>query len=223
MIPGDPTLNELLHQCKIAVVTSIIGGCDTIKTIPEQTVKFNHTVYTGPKYGTEHLSPRNQALYYKTQIHKTADADFYIWIDGKVQINTPDFIEQCLTQLGGANIAILKHHERNCIYREVDHIEHCIRKGNEYLTPRYADRPIRTQVEAYRTMGYPVNAGLNDCCIFIVRGQTMDRVFNKWWYECSEKDWFDQISIRFLCWFFEEPIVNIVFKPGTFTDVPHVK
>lgn len=208
---------------KIEVVTAIIGGIDTVKDIPPQSVKYNRTIYTGPHSGTEHFNQRNQALFYKTQIHRTATADLYIWIDGKIQIESPDFIEQCLDQLGSANIAILKHHERKCIYQEVDHIEHCIRKGNEYLKPRYEHRPLRIQVEAYRTMGYPVNAGLNDCCIFIVRGQTMARVFDKWWYECSEKDWFDQTSIRFLCWFFHEPIVSMVFKQGTFIDIPHIK
>jgi hypothetical protein len=208
---------------KISVATAIIGAVDTVKTIPDQTVKFNHTVYTGPKYGTEYLSPRNQALYYKTQIHKLTDADFYIWIDGKVQITCDDFIAQCISAIQGADIAILKHHERNCIYKEVDHIYHCISKGNEYLAPRYANRPLREQAAAYKTQGYPTNAGLNDCCIFIVRGQQMNDVFAKWWYECSELDWFDQISIRFLCWFYGKKINDIVFKPGSFKDIPHVK
>jgi len=202
-----------------ALVTAIIGGIDEVKPVPEQTVPFTRYLFTEPLDGN---NPRQQALYYKTQIHKTCEADLYIWIDGKVQITSPDFIKQCVDALGFGNISILKHHERNCIYKEVDHIEMCISKGNPYLTPRYAHRPLRKQVEAYRTQGYPVNAGLNDCCIFIVRGQTMADIFDKWWYEC-QMDWFDQISIRFLCWFYQQPINNIVFKPGSFADIPHVK
>lgn len=202
----------------ITLTTAIIGGIDEPKPVPEQTVHYERLLFTEPIAGS---NPRQQALYYKTQLHTLSDADYHVWIDGKVQVTSPDFIQQCIDALGTGNIAILKHHERNCIYKEVDHIEMCISKGNQYLTPRYAHRPIRAQVEAYRTQGYPANAGLNDCCIFIVRGNTMADIFDKWWYEC-QMDWFDQISIRFLCWFYQQPINDIVFKPGSFKDIPHV-
>jgi hypothetical protein len=207
---------------KIALVTAVIGGIDEIKEVPEQTLKYDRLVFTEPFPGTENLSPRNQALYYKTQIHTFGNYDFYIWIDGKVQVTSGDFIEQCLAALTD-NIAILKHHERTCIYQEVDHIEHCIKKGNEYLKVRYANRPIRKQVDVYKSCGYPANNGLNDCCIFVVRGQTMWKVFNDWWYECSYFDWFDQTSIQFLCWHNKKKINSIIFKPGSFKDIPHVK
>lgn len=202
---------------QVALITAIIGGIDEVKEVPEQTIPFTRLLFTDPIEGA---NPRQQALYFKTQIHKLTTADYYIWIDGKIQITSSDFIQQCIDGLGAGNIAILKHHERKCIYQEVDHIEHCIKHGNPYLTPRYAHRPIRQQVEAYRTQGYPANAGLNDCCIFIVRGQTMAEIFEKWWYEC-QMDWFDQTSIRFLCWFYEQPINSIIFKPGSFKDIPH--
>lgn len=207
---------------KVSLITAVIGGIDDIHKVPDQTVEYTRLLFTEPVYDTLDYNYRIQALYYKSQIHKICDADFYIWIDGKIQITSDDFIAQCLEQLGNNDIGILKHHERNCIYKEVDHIEHCISKGNPYLTPRYAHRPIRKQVEAYRTMGYPVNNGLNDCKIMIVRSQTMADVYDKWWYECRQ-DWFDQISIKFLCWFYHKQISSMIFKPGTFEDVPHVK
>lgn len=207
---------------KIALVTAVIGGIDEIKEIPEQTLKFDRFLFTEPFKGTEHLSTRNQALYYKTQIHTLGDYDYYLWIDGKVQVTSNDFIEQCLAALKD-DIAILKHHERSCIYQEVDHIEHCIKKGNEYLKVRYAHRPLRKQADVYKSCGYPTNNGLNDCCIFVVRGQAMSKVFNDWWYECSCFDWFDQISIQFLCWHNHKKINSIIFKPGSFQDIPHIK
>jgi hypothetical protein len=199
----------------VTLITAIYNGIDEDKEIPEQTIPFERQLFKG-----QSDTPRKDALFYKTQIHTLGDYEYYIWIDGKVQITSSDFIAQCIEAIQGYDIAILKHHERNCIYQEVDHIEHCIRHGNPYLTPRYAHRPLRKQVEAYRTQGYPVKAGLNDCCIFIVRGQAMKEVFDKWWIEC-QMDWFDQISIRFLCWFYGKPIKSIVFKPGSFKDVPH--
>ena len=207
----------------IAVITAIIGETDTIKLIPEQTVPFNRFIFTDPMPDMDDLSPRNQALYYKTNIHKLCDADYYIWVDGKIQINAPDFIEQCLAALEDNDIAILKHGERRCIYQEVSYIEQQMRRGNQYLRDRYLKRPIREQVNYYFSLGYPSNAGLNDCSIFIVRGQTMAYVFDQWWKECSEKDWFDQTSIRFLCWSAYKEISSIVFKPGSFNLVKHLK
>lgn len=207
----------------ISLTTAIIGGIDEVKSIPKQTVEYERLLFTYPHSSTAGMNPRNQALYYKTQPHDYSTHDICIWVDGKIQITSPDFIQQCIDALGDGNIAIMKHNERKCIYHEVDHIEHCIRKGNPYLTPRYAHRPIREQVEAYRTQGYPANAGLNDCCIFIVRNNTINHILDKWWYECSQLDWFDQVSIRFLCWFYGQSINDIVFKPGTFKDVPHIK
>lgn len=209
---------------KVALVTAVIGDIDTIKPVPEQTVLNDRLLFTEPFYGTQQYNPRIQALFYKTQLHQCGDKDYdyYIWIDGKIQVTSPDFVQQCIDQLSANDIGILKHHERNCIYHEVDHIEHCISKGNQYLTPRYAHRPIRKQVEVYRTMGYPANNGLNDCKIMIVRGQAMAQVYDKWWHECK-MDWFDQIAIKFLCWYYHKPISSMVFKPGTFNDVPHIK
>lgn len=202
-----------------AIITAIIGNIDTVKPVPEQTVRHTRLLFTEPAAGVEHLNPRNQALYYKTQIHQLTTADYYIWVDGKIEITSDTFIQDCIDQLGDGVIGILKHHERNCIYREVDHIEHCIAKGNPYLTPRYAHRPIREQVEAYRTQGFPANAGLFDCKIMISR-KTMitELIYSKWWHEC-QMDWFDQISIRFLCWFYGVEIKPLLLTG--FNDVPH--
>ena len=202
----------------IQVTSAIIGGIDEAKRFPHQSLDHNYSVYiTSPVDGTDRI----KALYYKTQPHRVSEADIYIWIDGKIQVLCYDFIQQCIDALQNNDLAIMKHLYRKCIYEEVDHIIHCISKGNEYLAARYEPNRIKSQVEFYRKRGYPKNNGLNDCCIIICRNtQTINQLFDEWWDAC-EHGLFDQIAIQYLAWKYKVKIQPIVFKPGSFIDVPH--
>lgn len=205
----------------IAHITAVIGGIDDEHEVPEQTIKAHKWFFTGKQHPG--LSDRQAALYYKQQHHNFLTGyDYYIWTDGKIKITCNDFYQQLIDQLGESEIGIMKHLYRDCIYKEVDHIEHCIKHGNEYLATRYAHRPIREQVNAYKKQGYPRDNGLNDCCIFITRNTPNVRtIFNEWWRVCSEFDHFDQTAIKFICWNEATIIQDIVFRPGSFIDVPH--
>lgn len=207
----------------LAIVSAIFGGIDQKKDIPAQSVPFNEYHFTESDYLIDASSDRVRALYFKTQGHKVVNEDIILWIDGKVQILAYDFAEQCLAALGDNDIAIMKHHWRSCIYEEIDHIEHCIKEGNEYLATRYAHRPIRKEVELYRSMGYPAGRGLNDCCIIIRRNnERVNAMFDDWWDVC-QRDYFDQVAIQFLAWANKIDIQPIIFKPGSYSDIPHIK
>ena len=217
----------------VAIISAIIGGIDEPKELPQQKGPADLLTFfandTNPT-GSPGSSDRVKALYFKTQMH-TFDyyvegvkftPDLFIWIDGKIQVLSNDFVQKCIDQLGDNDIAILKHHERTCVYQEVDHIYHCIRKGNKYLATRYADRPLRYQANFYREMGYPKNNGLHDCKIFIVRNTPeMNDIFDLWWEDCKI-DWFDQIAIQFRCWQQCVKIQDLILQPGIdYNDVPH--
>jgi len=206
----------------LVIVTAVIGGIDQPKEIPPQTVEFERKFYTHKEPFIEG-NDRMQALWYKCNLIKySIGHGITIWVDGKIQINSSDFVEQILQHMDGQDIAVLKHGERACIYQEVDHIEHCMRKGNEYLLTRYSRKPIRRQVEAYRYFGYPANNGLNDCCIIAVRNNdTMQKVFAAWWQDVYDCDGFDQTALQFHCWQAGVKINPIIFKPGSYTDTPH--
>lgn len=208
----------------ITVITAVIGGIDKPKVIPRQTVEIDldFNTVTAPREGIEG-NDRMQALYYKCNLSDQGGyTDVCIWLDGKVQVQSADFIEQIIAALGENDIAVLKHHERNCIYQEVDHIEHCMKKGNQYLLTRYKDKPIRKQVEAYRYFGYPANNGLHDCCIIAMRNNhVMHKVCNDWWRDVYKCNGFDQVALQYHCWLYAVPIQSIVFKPGSFSDIPH--
>lgn len=207
---------------KILVVTAVVGGIDQPKEIPKQTVEFERFFTHEPPAGVQG-NDRMKALYYKCNLTGFVGSDVIIWIDGKIQVQSADFIEQIITTLGDKDIAVLKHHERSCIYQEVDHIEHCMKKGNEYLLTRYANKPIRKQVEAYRYFGYPANNGLNDCAIIAMRNSIrMKDVCKYWWYDVYKCDGFDQTALQFHCWYNGVKIQPIIFTPGSYTDIPHV-
>jgi len=211
---------------KIAHITAVFGGIDTQKEVPPQTLPADRYYYTD---GANFMLPmeyndRTKALFFKQQHHKIIPGyDLYIWTDGKVQIVANDFYQQLVEQLGDNDLGIMKHHERTCIYQEVDHIYHCISKGNEYLKVRYNHRPLREQNEIYKKAGYPKGNGLNDCCIIISRDtETIRAIFDEWWEVCSTLDWFDQTAIQFICWKSGLKIVPIVLKKDSYIDVPHI-
>lgn len=209
---------------KIAVITAVIGGIDKAKIFPEQSMKFEQHFFTEPPEGITG-NDRMQALYYKCQMHRLGiDADVFIWLDGKVQPTTHDFIERIISALGYNRVAALKHHERDCIYKEIDHIENCMRHGNKYMLTRYKDKPIRKQVEAYRYFNYPANNGLFDCCIIAMHNNDRAReVSDSWWYDVYFANGFDQVALPFYAWKKGLKIQPINFKRDVeFKDVPHL-
>lgn len=209
---------------KPTIVTAIIGGIDSPKPVPEQNTDFSRFDITLSPEGIKG-NDRMKALYFKCNLLSLGfDSDIIIWLDGKIQPLSNDFVEQILQHMQGHEIAVLKHHERYCIYQEVDHIEHCMKRGNDYLLTRYKDKPIRKQVETYRYAGYPANAGLWDCSIIAVRNtDTMRDVLADWWKDVYERDGFDQTALPFYCWKRRVIINPIIFKPGSYDNVPHIK
>jgi len=207
---------------EVTIVTANIGGIDAEKQIPPQDTSYKRIYITEAPVHIDG-NDRTKALYWKCQLYRRDPAaGIIIWLDAKVQPVAPDFISQILAALGDDEIAVLKHHERKCIYQEVDHIEHCMKKGNKYLQTRYATKPLRQQVEAYRYFGYPKNNGLNDCCIIAIRSTArIQQIFNQWWHDVYRLDGFDQIALQFYCWRAGVKIQPIVFTPGSFADIPH--
>lgn len=211
----------------ITMVTAIFGGIDRKKIVPDQSLFVNEMFFDEksmfPYKINGMFSDRTKALFFKAQTHKFTDADIIIWVDGKIQILSDTFVEQCVSALGmDYGVAILKHNKRSCIYEEVSYIEKMIEEKNLYLTKRYAHRPIREQVERYRADGYPEGNGLNDCCIICRRNNSIvNAMFDDWWQECKI-GLFDQVSIKYQAWKHGVPIKSIEFKPKTFAHVPHI-
>lgn len=209
----------------VNLITANIGGIDDKKEIPDQSVEPIRRFYFEKinSYTLADKTDREKALWFKTRYFNSFNVeDVTIWLDGKIQPLSYDFVQQILDALGDADLAAMKHLYRSCIYQEIDHIEHCIKHGNQYLTARYGNKPIRKQVEAYRYFGYPANAGLFDCCIIAFRAtERVDRLTALWWEDIIFNKAFDQVAFPFWAWKHRVEIKPIVFKPNSFIDVPH--
>jgi len=217
---------------RIAIITGITGGMDDFKGFPLQMVTNGQldAVFTRltdkdvPKE-FQHLNKRTQALYFKQQMMNYMPGfDLYLWIDGKVQVDTHHFVQQCIDALGDNDLAILEHGTRKCVYEEVRYITEQIENGSDYLAKRYADRGLIEQANLMLSAGYPEDAGLNDCSIFIVRNkESTKRLFGSWWDRCKHEKAFDQIWIRYLAWSQYIKIQPIKFRPNSFHLVKHKK
>jgi hypothetical protein len=227
---SDNDANTGMPPCspqRVAVITAITGRMDDPKTMPPQTVEHTFHFFNDKHVPVEyrHLNKRTQALYFKQQMHKLVDADVYIWIDAKVQVDGNDFVEQCLTELGDNDIAILKHGERDCVYDELNYIIEQTEAGRPYFVARFSYRleKIKATFSVLRDeYTFPIHAGLGDCSVMVWRNNEMTRAIqNNWWKTCSEADLFDQVEIRFLIHAFGLSYTWITFTPGTFHLVKH--
>jgi hypothetical protein len=189
---------------KIAVVTAIFGPIDTVKVMPDQTISFDRHIFTqaNSPFPFPNLNNRLKAKYFKCQMHKVLPGyDYYIWIDGKIKVTSPLFVESMINLLSKDDIAVRVHATRHCIYQEVDYIESAMAAGDTGLIERYRNQPLRQEVEYYRSKGYPEGNGLYDCSVFIVRSQRWaTAVLDEWWSLCLRFSYFDQTALQYVLW-----------------------
>ena len=211
----------------ISLVSAIFGGMDAKKRIPAQDMPYNYRFFDEGNLAVipeDNLSNRNKALFFKTQGHLLTDDEILIWVDGKIQITTANFVRQCAELLGDDLIAMEAHPAgRECIYEEVNFIYDQISNGSQYLSIRYKNRPLLEQISVYGRKNYPKNNGLHDCCVIVRRNtKIMNDICDQWWQECK-LDYYDQISIHFLCWLHDVKIKTIEFDPYPIKRVKHLK
>ena len=166
---------------KTIVYTAIYGDYDKPKAQPVEVKLF--TEATHPR---KEDHPRMKAKYFKCNPHKVLDCDVSIWIDGSATIKIPGFIQWCINQLGSGDIALFKHPERDCIYKEATYCQNM---------PKYKDLPIAGQVMEYVRRKYPRDNGLWACGLLIRRHNDRVARFNKLWWEHNKKYTYqDQLS-----------------------------
>lgn len=214
---------------KIAVVNAVTGRFDNLKVLPRQSVQHDFQFFSDKNVPEEytHLNKRQQALYFKSQCLTTVPGyDLYIWIDGKIHINEPDFISQVVAAIGDGELAILKHGERTCVYEELEYIIDKTEKQHPYFVSRFQYRlfELKRQYRAFQTYNYPVYNKLHDCSIMAWRPtETTVAAQASWWNAIKGHDVFDQTEIHFVAWVLGLEIKPIVLRPGTFNLVKHGK
>lgn len=151
------------------------------------------------------VKPVMNAKIYKVLSHKFIDADISIWIDGNIWLLIP--VEQLVEEwLGDADMALWKHHSRDCIYEEGREA-----KGLIYEDQERVEKDIDEQIDHYRKTGVPEHIGMGECNVIIRRNNEKVKRFNEaWWAEICRWSQRDQISFPVVLKEFPDLKVNFI-------------
>lgn len=182
---------------KIAVITAVFGDMDTPKPFATQSVECARIFVTeeNSPFPLPNLPPRLQAKYFKLQAHRAfPEYDAYVWIDGNIEVTSPDFVKVMTEDLEG--IRIQRHYERKTIREEIEFI---LASNNQYLRTRYGEQPLLREYEFYLNAEMPDSSSLYSCNIFSYPAHKRN-LLDWWWDMVLQWSWFDQSAFSYLNW-----------------------
>lgn len=183
---------------KIVVLSANLNNFDTPVDNAEQTVAHDFCLFTD-----ENFPPRDKAMTSRMQARipkcfgwqLCPDYDYYIWHDASVRLSQPDSIEWFLEHLEDADMAVLKHPDRDTIQQEADYlkkrliIEKAEPKRN-YVLKRYENEWIDEHLEEVDPT-QPLYAST----AFIYRNTPeVQEALKEWWYFISRYHIIDQLG-----------------------------
>ena len=132
------------------------------------------------------VSPVMNAKIYKVLPHKFLDDDVTMWVDGNIFLLEP--VEKIVEDfLGGADMAVWKHPERDCIFKEAEAAKGLF----ENIDIRNS---IDEHINHYASMCIP-SITLAECNVIIRRNTPTVNAFNEaWWAEICRWSFRDQLS-----------------------------
>lgn len=188
---------------KVAIITANIGGIDPVYppcTQSEAYELFYYTENTLP-FPLPALDSRMKGRYFKTQINRHLDHDYFIWIDASVEIVNEEFVKDCITKLQDSDIIISKHEQRQSVFDEIEYIIEQMKKGNKYLLRRYIKQPLYKEYEYYRDYGMSKSFPLYNGFMYAVKNNAKTSEFlNEWWDLIIKFSNFDQSQLSFCLW-----------------------
>lgn len=188
---------------RIALLTANIGGIDSLSGIRKQTKDFHYYPYflNNLPYPLPNLNNRLKGKYVKIQSHRFLNHyDAYVWIDGRVEVIGESFIELMVKDLCDEKpVSIFKHKDRDNIYQEIEYIQSNIKLGNPYLTKRYANQNLESELEFYKNFGLKEDCQLYACTIFArLNNLKTNDAFDEWWRRILEFSLFDQTMFSYV-------------------------
>lgn len=118
--------------------------------------------------------------------------DLYLWVDGNLTINCnlDSFVQQYMHP--SADLSIMKHPYRNCIYAEADE---CKRQNKDSYDI------IDDQMAKYRKQKYPLNNGLVQTGVHIKKPTDKVKAHADLWFdEVKKHSKRDQLSFNYAHW-----------------------
>lgn len=193
---------------RVALVTAIFGGYDTLKPLPVGH-GFDDAVCVTDDPGMSaegwrtlveppHENHRMVAKRPKMRPNLFVDADVWVWVDGQIQVK-PGLRDFAVSNLGHAYLAAFEHPERNCLYQEAD----VCKQRN--LAP---GGDLDKQVDVYDCAGMPRNFGLWECAV-LVWSQFGLQAGESWLMQVRRHTVRDQIALPFIVWRDHIPVATL--------------
>lgn len=220
-----------MEQVKIALVSANIGGIDNDLEIPAQTIPCDIVKYTENNlpFPLPNLDNRTKARYIKTQLHRfLPDYDFFIWLDARVEITSPNFVETMLQSAEKKDMVCTLHNQRENVIQEMEFIINQIYvEHNAYLKERYEHQAMDLEYEFYLkdkeytqkgVFEYPLVAS----GIFGMWNTKENNEFcNEWWQRCLEFSNFDQAFFCYLHFKFKKSVKYLNYQNNYFKVGKH--
>jgi hypothetical protein len=193
-----------MKKGKIAVYTAIFDDYDLLHEPIVNPPNYDFYCFTDknkinsdkwnmieiPIKNSPHLSNRKVKILPHLYLH---NYDKSVYIDGNIRplSKIDNLVDNSLEKY---DIAVPKHKNRNCIYKEAKFINNTGKVNNP--------KALNKQIEKYKKEGYPEENGLTENNIIIRRHNKSKviKLMNKWWSEVKSKCKRDQISLSYVSW-----------------------
>ncbi len=214
---NDSQTSSLESAHPVVVYTAVTGGYDLLKPVPEwlkasanftaflddpsfalnfsvreRSQKLGWLPETISETDFNSLDPCRVAKRFKVLAHEYFPrAEFSLWVDGCVELLIPYSLPELVRIfLKDADICVFRHPKRDCLYEEAKAV----------LRQRLDTKErVHSQVQRYRTEGYPERAGLVEATVILRRHTARVKEFNEaWWQEIEEGSRRDQISFNYV-------------------------
>ena len=211
---------------KIALLTANLSGIDgnLIELIPQQELPLN-SVLDIFSYNDKNFLPRINALHPRLQskipkmlgFEYHPGYDYYIWLDGSIQIHSSETISWLVSCCGGNDIALFRHPFRNSIRDELNYMVKLMQEGNSYLLNRYTNEPMIEQVEMYES-----DSEFRDDCLYALGAFVYNKsiinkgILNNWFYHNARYSIQDQLSFPYLL--FKHQIKSSIIEKNIFQN-----
>jgi hypothetical protein len=191
---------------KIAFYTANIGGYDLFQDFfhfdkeidyycftDNENVKSTNrwkVIYIHEKNFTQKQIARRLKAFPPFPLFDKDKYDIIIWADANFHQNKS--LMPLVNKLKGNDILVMRHPERNCIYKES---QTCINSG-------LGDKETTlAQIKRYKDEGFPDNYGLAATGLIVRKNNLLTEMFNHLWLkEISENSHRDQLSFDYVRW-----------------------
>jgi hypothetical protein len=187
-----------------AVLTCNIGGIDDLKPMVNQIAPTCYFAFTEKNLPLPlpNLNDRLKGKYLKINTHRfLPEYSNYIWIDGRVEVLSMDFVRMMSEHLKNHDVVICTHDQRSNVYEEIHFIQDLMKQGNKYLLARYKEEPFEEELDFYRSEGLPEDYPLYACTVFARRNDAkVNFAFSDWFLRSLEFTCFDQCMFSYIVW-----------------------